>query len=127
MFSQSAYSVNENAGPAQPAIVLSNPSSTAFTIQVREAPGTATSEQTIISINSDNNFTGNDDYGPGNYPVTIPAGATRVPFNIPIVNDNIRETNETFDIIIVPGSLPNRVSRGNPPRATVTIVDDDGK
>ena len=57
----------------------------------------------------------------------IPAGATTVPFNISIFNDSILEGNEDFDITIIPSSLPNDVSRGNPRTATVTIVDDDGK
>ena len=36
--------MNENAGPAQPVLVLSNPSSTDITVQVRSNSGTATSE-----------------------------------------------------------------------------------
>ena len=43
-FSQSTYSINEGAEPAQPALVLSNPSSTDITVQVRDTPNTATSE-----------------------------------------------------------------------------------
>ena len=74
-----------------------------------------------------NDLTGNDDYGPGPYTVRIPAGTTVVPFDIPIVDDNILEGNEDFDIIIVPGSLPDDVSVGNPGRATVNIIDDDRK
>ena len=49
-----------------------------------------------------------------------------VPFDIPIVDDNILENDEDFNIIIVPGSLPGGVTRGNPGAATVTIVNDDG-
>ena len=70
---------------------------------------------------------GNDDYDPGPYTVTIPAGTTMVPFDIPIADDNILEGNENFDIIIVPGSLPGDVSVGNPGRATVNIIDNDRK
>ena len=43
-FGQSAYSFNEDAGPAQPVLVLSNPSSTDITVQVRDIQNTATSE-----------------------------------------------------------------------------------
>ena len=57
----------------------------------------------------------------------IPAGATMVPFNISIFDDNILEGNEDFDITIIPSSLPIDVSRGNPGTATVNIVDDDRK
>ena len=80
-----------------------------------------------MSLLINNDLTGNDDYGPGNYTVTIPAGATMVPFDIPIVDDNVLEGNEDFDIIIVPGSLPDGVNLGNPVRARVNIIDDDGK
>jgi len=38
------YSVIENAGPARPTLVLSNPSSTAFTVQVTNIDGSATGE-----------------------------------------------------------------------------------
>ena len=41
-FNQSTYSVNENDGPAQPVLVLSNPSSTEITVQVRSNDITAT-------------------------------------------------------------------------------------
>ena len=50
-----------------------------------------------------------------------------VPFNISIVDDSTLEGNEDFNIIIVPGSLPDDVTRGNPGTATVNIIDDDGK
>ena len=74
-----------------------------------------------------NDRTGNDDYGSGVYTVTIPAGATMVPFDIPIVDDeDTSEGNEDFDIIIVLGSLPTNITLGNPGRARVTIEDDDG-
>jgi len=43
-FNQSTYNVNEDAGLAQPVLVLSNPSSTDIAIQVRDFPKTATSE-----------------------------------------------------------------------------------
>ena len=72
-----------------------------------------------------NGLTGDDDYGPGPYFVTVPAGSIMVPFDISIVDDNILlEDNENFDIIIVPESLPPNVTVGNPSRATVSIIDD---
>ena len=43
-FSQSTYSVNEDAGPVQFELVLSNPSSTDITVQVRDTQNTATGE-----------------------------------------------------------------------------------
>ena len=127
-FSNRTYSVDEDDGPAQPVLVLSNPSSTDITVQVRDDDDTATSEWTnIMIININSNLTGGDDYGPGIYTVVIPAGMTMVPFDISIVDDSILEGDEDFDIVIVPGTLPDDVTRGAPGRATVTIVDDDCK
>ena len=50
-----------------------------------------------------------------------------VAFDVPITDDMILEGDEDFDLIIVPGSLPDGVTRGNPNRASVTIVDNDGQ
>ena len=47
MFNQSTYSVNEDAGPAQPVLVLSNPSSMDFNVTVINTDGTATGGSTI--------------------------------------------------------------------------------
>ena len=128
MFSETTYSVDEDNGPAQPVLVLSNPSSMNITVQVRDDDDTATSEwANIIIININCTLTGGDDYGPGIYTVVIPAGMTMVPFNISIVDDNILEGDEDFDIVIVQPTLPDGVTRGDPGRATVTIVDNDRK
>ena len=43
-FEQSLYSVDENNGPAQPVLILSNPSSTDITVQVLNSDGSATGE-----------------------------------------------------------------------------------
>ena len=50
MFSQKMYSVNENAGPVQPLLVLSNPSSTDITVEVFNTDGSATGEYCSILI-----------------------------------------------------------------------------
>jgi len=44
MFEQPTYSVDEDDGPAQPVLVLSNPSSTDVTVQVFNTDGSATGE-----------------------------------------------------------------------------------
>ena len=51
MFEQSTYSVDESAGPAQPVLVLSNPSSIEFIVQVTNTDGSATGEYCSILIN----------------------------------------------------------------------------
>ena len=47
MFSEPTYSVVEGAGPAQPVLVLSNPSSMDFDVTVREVPNTADREYIV--------------------------------------------------------------------------------
>jgi len=43
-FNQSIYSVIEHTGPARPTLILSNPSSTDFTVQMTNTDGSATGE-----------------------------------------------------------------------------------
>ena len=47
MFNQSIYIVDEDAGPAQPVLVLSNPSSMDFNVTVFNTDGSATGGSTI--------------------------------------------------------------------------------
>ena len=70
---------------------------------------------------------GSDDYMSGPYNVTFPAGMTTTVLDVPINNDNICEPIETFIVTINTSSLPDRVTRGDPGQATVTIMDDDGE
>ena len=80
------------------------------------------------NVNSSNDVTGGGvDYDSGQYTVTFPAGETSVPFDIGIIDDNIHEDNEDFDLTITRKTLPDGVTPGNPNSATVTIVDDDRK
>ena len=71
--------------------------------------------------------TGGDDYTSGPYTVSFPAGVTSVPFDVPIIDDEVQEINERFTLVISPTSLPSDVTRGNIYRANVTIGDNDGK
>jgi len=67
---------------------------------------------------------GCDNYDSGPYTVTFPAGKTSASFDITINDDDIHESFESFNIVI-DSQLPNRVIRGIPSTATVTIVDDE--
>ena len=51
MFSKTTYNVDEDDGPLQPGLVLSNPSSTDITVQVTSGGGLATGEYCSILIN----------------------------------------------------------------------------
>jgi len=61
--------------------------------------------------------------------LTIPAGETSYQFSIEIINDNIFEHVEVFNLTIIPHSLPANVYASNPNQAMVFIIDDmdDGK
>ena len=69
------------------------------------------------------------DYTGGDYPVIFPAGSTRANFSIPITDDDIFESDETFFLtLVIPQPAQNiGVMRGDPFMATVTIIDDDGE
>ena len=51
MFNQTMYSVIENAGPARPVLVLSNPSTTEFDVTVTNINRSAFGEYCSILIN----------------------------------------------------------------------------
>ena len=51
MFNQTTYNVDENTGPAQPGLVLSNPSSTDITVPVATSDRSATDEYCSILVN----------------------------------------------------------------------------
>ena len=59
--------------------------------------------------------------------ITFPAGQTNTTFDVPIIDDKVREDNENFKLSIDETLLPTGVTRGTPGEATVTIVDDDCK
>ena len=67
------------------------------------------------------------DYDSGPYNITFSPGITRVPFHVPIIDDNILENDEHFDLIIVDGSLPNHIISGGIEMTRITIMDNDGK
>ena len=69
------------------------------------------------------------DYTGGDYPVIFPAGSTKANFSIPIIDDDIFETDETFflTLVIPPPAQDIGVMRGDPFMAIVTIIDDDGE
>lgn len=73
------------------------------------------------------NLIGGDDYGSGPYNVTFAAEETMAQFSVPITDDDLVEEEEKFSLDITSTSLPLNVNIGDPEKATVTIMDDDGK
>ena len=70
-------------------------------------------------------ITGDDDYKPGTFNITIPAGEIQVLFNISIIDDNTLEANESVSLTIDSSYLPSRVLLQPDCMLTVTIMDDD--
>ena len=70
---------------------------------------------------------GNLDYDSGPYTVTFPVGMTIASFNVPIIDDNILEDDEQFDLTIISSSLPDGFTVDNPSQAMVTITDNDSE
>ena len=75
-------------------------------------------------------FAGGDDYGEINttqYIVTFPAGTSRSSFDIPIHNDTVSETDESFRITIMEVSLPFGTKLGDNNTTDVVIEDNDSE
>ena len=58
-------------------------------------------------------------------PISIPAGVSSFDITVPIIDDNCREEDETFngDLTVLPNQA---VDLGSPDRTVITIVDNDG-
>ena len=67
------------------------------------------------------------DYYSGPYSVQFNIGVTSVPFSVPIINDDLLESIETFELSVKQSALPASVTSVDPDQTTVTIVANDGK
>ena len=63
----------------------------------------------------------------GQMRVVIPAGHSRVSFDLTILDDMIIEDTESFRLSIIDVSLPHNVSVGSIESTTVYILDNDCK
>ena len=70
---------------------------------------------------------GGVDYEPGPYSIMFPAGQTNATFSVSVMDDEVSEGNEYFNLAIDVSSLPIEVNASNPADVLVTIVDDEGK
>ena len=86
-------------------VTLSNPSSQTITVNYATANGTAIAGSDYTST------TGTVTFNPGNTSQFI---------NIPILNDNLNEANETFTLTL---TNPTNVTLGTPKTVTTTITD----
>jgi hypothetical protein len=101
-------SVNENLGTAAVQVCISETTTSAVTV---------TLNTTNVGATSPSDFTAQT-----NLLVTIPTGQTCTTVNIPIVNDNVYEGNETFNVTLSNPSSNAVLTQAN---AQVTIVDNE--
>ena len=66
------------------------------------------------------------DYFFQNYFFTFEDGNTSKVLTLQVVDDNVVEPNEKYNLTIRAESLPNRVIIGENGTATITILNDDG-
>jgi hypothetical protein len=66
--------------------------------------------------------TSGSDYNAASGTLTFAPGETAKSFNIVIIDDNVKEPNETFNIVL---SNVSSATLGSPAGATVTILDND--
>lgn len=107
-FTGASGSVNETAGSVSIAVQLSAASGLDVIVPFSVGGGSATALE---------------DYGAGTSPLVLPAGAAGAKIVIPILDDSVDESNETFLVTL---GTPTNATLGNPVTHTVTIIDEDG-
>ena len=114
MLVRTMHEVREDMGPLVAMVMCSVPSDEPFTLIVQTSDGTAVDGQ---------------DYTGGDYSVIFPAGSTKESFSIPITNDEIFETDETFFLtLVIPQPAQDiGVMRGVPFMANITIINDESE
>ena len=106
-FSAASYSVNEDAGSVTITVTRTGSASTSASVQFATSDGSALSP---------------GDYGAVSGTLTFAPGETAKTFNVSIVDDAIKESTETFNVVL---SNASNANLGSPTVATVSIVDND--
>ena len=122
-FDQPAYSVDENNGPAQSMLILSNPSVFDITLQI--VSNGLSGKYTHTHVASNVYYAVLGDYISGPYEVIFFGGRTNYVLNITIVDDNLLEPVERFNLTIE--SLFGDATIGNLDNTVISIFDNDGK
>ena len=128
------YSIEEDVGTVMIMVLLSQPSTQNISVTLNTSDITANGETTqalhLLIHNFDviTRIVGVD-YGQSgvtSYSVLFTAGSTVQSVTIGIIDDTIREGNETFRVTINPSSMLG-VIIANPSTAVVTIIETTGK
>ena len=130
-FEQMTYDIDEDNGPVQPVLVLSNPSSTTVTVEVLNMDESASGKYAlIISMIVAFDYCiyiENTDYNSGPYTVIYSPGVIRYQFDVVIIDDNVLENDESFRLSINASSLIRGITVGSVDQAIVNILDEDSK
>ncbi len=116
------YTVAFASGSTAVTVAEGDNSHAELTLELSAARAAATSVRLIAVGTSASQHA---DFEAGPYTVNFPAGETQATLLIAIVDDNVPEESEAFNVTIVALNLPAGVSVGTPSEATVTIRDDD--
>ena len=130
-FHQSFYNASENTGSVQVELVLSNPVSFDFTVIIHHHDRSAIGMILLVIMCTHNAkllmCVGGSDYDAGPYNITIPAGKIHVLFNVTIMNDNMHEEIEWFELYIpTTQELPEGIYFGENLTTNISIEDNDG-
>ncbi len=105
--SAAAYSLSEDAGPANIMASLGAPSGLTVTVNYAVSNGTALAGSDYVAVGGVLTFT---------------PGATSAVFAVPVNGDSTFEADETFTVLI---SSPSNATLAAPTSATVTVLNDD--
>ena len=119
-FEQSEYRVNENNGSAQLVLVLSNSSAANFTVFIANPTD---GECMLQAVNKVSNIFAEETKM---YSSTIPAGETIASFDVQITDDDLIESDEFLQFMILQDLLPDDVGTGTQNTATLIVIDDPG-
>ncbi|NCF65124.1 MAG: hypothetical protein GWP61_04065 [Chloroflexi bacterium] len=106
-FSSATYSGSESGGSVTVTVQLDVPSTEAISVNY---------------ATSDNTAQYDTDYEAQSGKLTFPPNSTSQTFQIPIINNELPEASEQFNVTL---SNPDKAVLGTPVVATVTILDDD--
>ena len=130
-FSSLAYRIEESQRFVQIELLIANPLSTDFSVDIISNNNSATSMYPfIIHVTICNNAflfsLGGEDYiFPNSRAIVVPAEVTSVSFNITVIDDHVLEPIESFHLYFN-STLPDNVVVGIISQAQVIIFNDDG-
>ena len=130
-FSSLAYRIEESQGFVQIELLITNPLSTDFSVDIISNDNSATSMYLIIiHVTICNNaflfsLGGVDYIFPNSRAIVVPAEVTSVSFNITVIDDHVLEPIESFHLYFN-STLPDNVVEGIINQVQVIIFNDDG-